>query len=227
MTRYKKIIIYFFSGTGNAQKAASWIKAFSENQHIQTSIMHISKISKTSKIAYDEDVLLGFCYPTHGFNAPPIVLSNIRKFPKGTSDVFLLNTRAGLKLNRLHLPGIGGMALWIPAILLKLKGYKPRAFRPLDMPSNWISLHPGVRKKVAISIIKHCKGTVTKFSNQIFQRKRVLNGFLWLPIDLILLPVSLVYFFFVVLRFPKHFLQITNAIPACIVLIIARLMPSA
>jgi ferredoxin len=142
------------------------------------------------------NTLVGFCYPTHGFNAPPAVLNFLVRFPKGKGDVFFLNTRAGMKLYKIHTPGLGGIALWLPALILISKGYKPIGFRPLDMPSNWISLHPGLRPKVVTSIKNHCGRTLVEFTDRILKGKPVLNGFLWLPIDIVLIPISFLYYLF-------------------------------
>jgi ferredoxin len=139
---------------------------------------------------------LGFCYPTHGFNAPPIVLKFLRFFPRGRSKVFLLNTRAGMKLYKIHTAGLGGIALLLPAIILWLKGYKVFGFRPLDMPSNWIPVHPGIRDKVILSIKAHCADTLKKFSNSIAEGKNVLNGLIWLPLDLLVAPIAVGYYFY-------------------------------
>jgi Pyruvate/2-oxoacid:ferredoxin oxidoreductase delta subunit len=93
------------------------------------------------------------------------------------------------------MPGLGGAALWLPALLLWLKGYKPIGFRPIDLPSNWISIHPGVRKKVKDSIVANCTITLQKFTNKVLKRKPVLNGLLWLPIDIAVLPIAFAYYF--------------------------------
>jgi ferredoxin len=185
--------IWFFSGTGNAQFAAEQIKANAEKLAINATVQRM--LSKKSNFdPFDENTLIGFCYPTHGFNAPPSVLKFLWHFPKGKNKVFLLNTRAGLKLYKIHLPGIGGIALWLPALIMFLKGYKPIGFRPLDMPSNWISLHPGIREKVIESIKKHCTCTLERFSKRILTGKPVLNGFLWFPVDIALIPISIAYY---------------------------------
>ncbi|MEN8249853.1 MAG: EFR1 family ferrodoxin [Bacteroidota bacterium] len=193
--KYQKLIVWYFSGTGNARFAAESIAGNAREKEVNSLVFnlaeHNEKITSPGK-----ETLLGFCFPTHGFNASPIVLKFLWNFPKGNSDVFLLNTRAGLKLSKLHIPGIGGLALWITALILVFKGYRVIGFRPLDMPSNWISLHPGVRNKVASSIHKHCTQTLKNFTNRILQGKRVLNGFLWLPIDLLVSPISLGYYWF-------------------------------
>ena len=87
-------------------------------------------------------------FPTHGFNAAPIMIRFIAGFPRGLGrEVFLLNTRAGMKLSKIFLPGISGVALLLPAFILWIKGYRCIGFRPVDLPSNWIPLHPGIEEK--------------------------------------------------------------------------------
>ncbi len=89
--------------------------------------------------------LVGFCSPTHGFNLPPIVLTFIRNFPKvKNKDAFILNTRGGMKLYKLFLPGLSGIAQLLPALMLSLKGFRIVGMQPLDLPSNWLILHPGL-----------------------------------------------------------------------------------
>jgi ferredoxin len=192
-SKFNNLDIWYFSGTGNAQFAAQQIKENAEKRGLKASIHNMAcKEHDFSQIG--DNTLVGFCYPTHGFNAPPIALKFLHNFPRGKSNTFFLNTRAGLKLYKIHLPGIGGIALWLPALIMILKGYKPIGFRPLDMPSNWISLHPGVRQKVIESIKKHCTQTLDRFSNRILSGKPILNGFLWLPIDIALIPISIAYY---------------------------------
>ena len=195
MPKYDKILIWYFSGTGNARFAANKI-AYNARQNGQIVFVYNMADSKQDFSQINENCLIGFCYPTHGFNAPPNVLKFIRKFPKNKSEVFLLNTRAGMKLFKLHTAGLGGLALWLPAFLLFLKGYKTIGFRPLDMPSNWISLHPGLTLKAVKFIHQSCSTTLNNFSNKILSGKPVLNGLLWLPLDIAVTPISLAYYFF-------------------------------
>jgi ferredoxin len=194
-SKFRQATIYYFSGTGNAKFAAEEINSNLQTYNIDTDVINIADKSAIIK-APEEDRLIGFCYPTHGFNAPPIVLNFIFRFPRGKSKVFLLNTRAGMKMYKIHTPGLGGIALWLPAIILFLKAYKPFAFRPLDMPSNWIPLHPGIRQKVILSIKEHCTSTLKKFTEKIASGKSVLNGFLWLPLDILVTPISFGYYFY-------------------------------
>ncbi len=204
MIKYKKIQIYYFSGTGNAEFAAKKIAELSGKKGVNSKVINITD----DDLCFSEisnDTLIGFCYPTHGFNAPPIILKFLSRFPKGKSDIFLLNTRACMKLFKLQTPGLGGLALWLPALILKLKGYKLRGFRPLDMPSNWISLHPGLFRSSVDFLASKCRKTLSKFTDKIFERKRVLSGLIWLPLDILVSPIAVGYYFFGRFAFAKTF----------------------
>ena len=191
----QSIIIYYFSGTGNAKFAAEKIAFHARQNNIPVSLNNIAS-SKTDFKEIDKNCLVVFCYPTHGFNAPPVVLNFISKFPKNKSRVLLLNTRAGMKLFKMHTPGLGGIALWLPSIMLLIKGYKPSGWQPLDMPSNWISLHPGLRLKSVAFIISRCEQTLAKFTEKGLIGKPILTGLFWLPVDILLIPVAVGYYFF-------------------------------
>ncbi len=194
-SRYERLILFYFSGTGNARFAAQKIAAFASEKSVCVSVFNIAEVKRD----YPEihlDALIGFCFPTHGFNAAPSLLNFIYRFPKGKNRVFLLNTRAGLKAGNVHIAGIGGLALWLPALLLLFKGYKTIGFRPLDLPSNWISLHPGLTKNAVRFIARRCENTLKKFTEKILSGKPVLNGLLWLPLDLAVSPIAPAYYFF-------------------------------
>ena len=194
-TKYSKLIIYYFSGTGNARQAAKWIIEEAMRIGIETQLIEITKSKSHNKVEVSSSTLIGFCYPTHGFNAPQIILKTIWFFPQyGGQDVFLLNTRAGLKLSKIFIPGLSGLAQMLPALFLRLKGYRLVGFRPLDLPSNWIFFHPGLKEKVVKSIFKRCERITRKFAIKILRGDRVYRAWFDLPLDLAVSPISLAYY---------------------------------
>jgi len=212
---YEKVIIYYFSGTGNAKKSAEWILDEANKLGAKTEIFSIEK-SENLKIEQPEvKTLIGFCSPTHGFNLPPIMLKFIWNFPKlKNSDIFILNTRGGMKFLKLFTPGLSGVAHILPAIFLWLKFYKIVGFRPIDLPSNWISLHPGIRRKVVDSIIERCERISRSFITKILSGKKVYRGLLSLPIDLLISPISLGYYLIGRFGLAKTFIA-TDACTSC------------
>lgn len=215
MKPYSKLIIYYFSGTGNAKRAAEWIIDVAKSRGLETELFNIDKNPKVNIGDFTENTIVGFCSPTHGFNLPPIMLKFIAKFPKDIkTDAFILNTRAGMKLNKLFLPGLSGAAQILPAFMLRYKDIRIVGFQPMDLPSNWISLHPGLKEKVVMSIFTRCKRITEKFANKILNGKRVYKGLISLPIDIAILPITLGYYFFGRFGLAKTFIA-TNSCNAC------------
>ena len=192
---FEKVQLFYFTGTGNAFATTNWIAKVSEEHGLPVEIKKISPSTTINPSEIGQNSLIGFCYPTHGFNAPPVVLNFLARFPKGKSKVLLLNTRAGMKLHKLFLPGLSGLAQLLPAIILRLKGYKIVGYQPMDLPSNWIPLHPGLRKKVVASIFERCQRITKQSATKILQGKRIYKAFLSLPFDLLVSPVSVGYYF--------------------------------
>jgi ferredoxin len=195
MNNWNSLYIYYISGTGNARASSGWIADEASKRGLNTVVQQIDRLENIIMPLPDENPLIGFAFPTHGFNAAPIMLRFIASFPRGLSkEIFLLNTRAGMKISKLFLPGLSGMALLLPAFILWLKGYKCIGFRPVDLPSNWIPLHPGLKKKVIDSIFIRCEKIVRKFAGKILSGEKVYRGLLSLPVDLLICPISLGYY---------------------------------
>ena len=206
----KRVVLYYFTGTGNALAATNWIAQVAKENNIQSEIHKITPSLSVENTDDGENTLVGFCYPTHGFNAPPVVLRFLLRFPKGKNRVFLLNTRAGMKLSKLFMPGLSGLAQLFPALLLWLKGYKMVGLQPMDLPSNWISIHPGLRQKVVDSIFVRCERITKKFAEKILSGGKRFKGLLSLPVDLLISPISLAYYFLGRFALAKTFVAGSN-----------------
>ncbi len=193
--KWDSLYIFCFSGTGNALASSMWIAEEAEKRGLRSTVQQIDRSLDIKMPDKNEIPLIGFSFPTHGFNASPIMLRFITGFPRGLGhEVFVLNTRAGMKLYKIFMPGISGFALIIPALILRIKGYKCIGFRPVDLPSNWISLHPGLKNKVIESIFIRCEKIVRNFAGKILSGKRVWTGLFSIPIDLLVSPVALGYY---------------------------------
>jgi Pyruvate/2-oxoacid:ferredoxin oxidoreductase delta subunit len=195
MEKWNSLYIYYISGTGNARASSEWIADEAAGKGMKTYVQQIDRLENIRIPSPEEQPLIGFAFPTHGFNAAPIMLRFIAGFPRGIcKNIFLLNTRAGMKLSKLFMPGLSGVALILPAFILFLKGYKCIGFRPVDLPSNWIPLHPGLKKKVIESIFKRCEGIVRNFARKILGGEKVYRGLYSLPVDLLISPIALGYY---------------------------------
>jgi len=216
MSQINKLIIYYFSGTGNAKKSAEWIAETMHKNDIPAEIFNIADKTNPELVSSDNNLLLGFCFPTHGFNAPPIMLRFLSQLPhtKNNTRVFLLNTRAGMKISKIFTPGLSGLALILPTIILRLKGYQIIGYRPVDLPSNWISVHPGLKQTVINSIVKRCERITKRFAQKIIGGKKVYRGLYDLPVDLLISPIALAYYFYGRFMLSKTFIA-TDACNNC------------
>src|SRR3989339_160426 len=191
-----KLIIFYFSGTGNALSASQWMIEEAQAMGLDAMLVPVVNSSDFDFKLIDEKTLVGFTFPTHGFCAPWAMLKFILNFPTCKPfRYFIMNTRAGFKLFNWHGFGFSGMAHWIPMFILKLKGYVNIALKPLDMPHSWISFFPPNPQKACLSIAANCRNQVSSFFKKIIQGKNhySLNVWLELPLGIALLPVTLGY----------------------------------
>jgi ferredoxin len=192
---WNSLYIYYISGTGNARMSSQWIGEEAVKRGLRTVIQKIDRLEDIRMPAPGDKPLICFAFPTHGFNAAPIMLKFIAGFPPHLCrEIFLLNTRAGMKLSKLFLPGLSGIALMVPAFMLWLKGYKCIGFRPVDLPSNWISLHPGIKESVIESIYAKKEPQVRKFANRILSGEKIYCGLFSIPVDLLVSPIAAGYY---------------------------------
>ncbi len=196
--RYDNLLIIYYSGTGNSKRVSEWISQEAENLGMKIHISSYHQFNPEDIKDFKGSTLIGFFSATHGFNMPHSMLKFIFSFNllRG-SDIFIGNTRAGMKLSKLFLPGLSGIALYFPALTLFLKDYKIKAMYPVDLPSNWISFHPGLRRKVVDSMVEHYEILTKRFALKVISGKRVfLKSFAMLPLDVLVAPVALGYYFF-------------------------------
>ncbi len=192
--KYNNLVIYFFSGTGNAKHCAAWICEAAEKLGISSSMFDISKTAVRSISPPIAGTLVGFCSPTHGFHFPEITRKFIRRFPaaKG-ADAFVLNTRAGMRIFKVVIPGLSGVLHYISSLLLIIKGYKIAGLFPVDLPSNWISLHPAIEQAGTDIIYAKQKIKVTEFAEKILKGKRVYRALYDIVQDAIISPITVLY----------------------------------
>ncbi len=195
--QYDNLLMIYYSGTGNSKRVSEWIVKEAQVLGLKTHISSYHQFNPNDIAGYKGKTLIGFFSATHGFNMPHSMLRFLFRFKllKG-SDVFIGNTRAGMKLSKLFFPGLSGIAMYFPALVMFLKGYKIKAMYPVDLPSNWISLHPGIRRNVIDSMVEHYEKLTRRFAERVLCGKRVfLKSFVLLPLDILVAPIALGYYF--------------------------------
>ena len=204
---YKMVKIFYFSGTGNAENTAFWILDEALKLGIKGKCYDITQFLKNDKYPeIEKDTLIGFCSPTHGFDYPEIMRKFILHFPKQKNcKVMLLNTRAGTRIGRVVLPGLSGILHYKFAIILKIKGFDLVGMYPVDLPSNWLSIHPAIGKKGVSIIYDKIESEVRNFARKILTGMKCYKALYDIFQDLLVFPVSIIYSLFGRYLFAKTF----------------------
>lgn len=196
------VLIYYFSGTGNAKRIALWLVEFARKNKITCSLVNISK----SPIPTPTDNAHIFIIsPTHGFNYPKITLDFIRRFPKNSHKVALINTRAGMKVGKLITPGLSGITLYLASFLLKLKGYQIVGKISFDMPSNWISIHPALSTQSILYLHHKNYEKLQKHASKLFAGLSDFATNQDILQDILIAPIAILYYVFGRFAFAKSF----------------------
>jgi flavodoxin len=67
---YKNLVIYFFSGTGNAKRAAKWIAGVAARLGRNVCLINVDRFVEVEIPKLEDLTLIGFCSPAYGFNLP-------------------------------------------------------------------------------------------------------------------------------------------------------------
>lgn len=207
---YRRVLLYFTTGTGNAYRAATWVAERATLAGCEARVVRIEDAVPVRELDPGPQTLMGVLSPAHGFTAPWSLIRFALGLCSGRgTHAFVCFTRAGTRLGPLFLPGLDGTAGYLVALVLALKGYAVRGVIPLDMPSNWMSLHPGFRLPAALAMVERQRGRMARFSAKVLAGGRAFHGFVSLAFGLALVPLSLGYlavgrFFFAKLFFASR-----------------------
>jgi Pyruvate/2-oxoacid:ferredoxin oxidoreductase delta subunit/flavodoxin len=191
MTGISKLMIFYFSGTGNAKQIALWVSECAKARGIGSQLCNISTVSSVEM--FDVETAIVIISPIHGFSYPKIIFDFIKKLPKGNNRVILMATRGGLRIRNFVTPGLTGVAFFVCKILLKSKGYRIIGQIPFDMPSNWFFLHPALSQKTIDTIFEKNHSRVKRHTDKLFTTNRNFQSRKELLQDILISPVSLGY----------------------------------
>lgn len=195
MIIYDEVRIYYFSGTGNAKNVAFWIADEARRNGIVAFQYDIAG-AEPPNVSFDsaKKYLIGFCGPTHGFDFPEIMNVFIRRFPRAACcDFSVINTRAGTRIGGVLLPGLSGILHYKAVAILNRKGLRFSGAFPVDLPSNWMSLHPALRRKSVQMMYEKEEPRVRSFVDSLFRGKKVYRAFFDFFQDLLVSPISFFY----------------------------------
>lgn len=186
------LLLYFFSGTGNSYRAATWMAEAAREKGLETRVIPLDAAEPAQEIT--PDLLVGLLAPTHAFCAPWRMIWFALHLPKGRGvRAFTLLTRGGMKIGAHLIPGLEGAGAYLLALILRLKGYSVRGATGLDMPVTWTVVAPGYAPETAAWIMERSKTRALAFLKPILEGGTKFQSFLPLILGLALLPVTLAY----------------------------------
>ncbi len=190
---YRNANIHYVTGTGNTRRVALWLCDALRAVGSSVSLHQISSNRKDLNPP-EPNSLTVIATPTHGFTAPWPAIWFALSCPLGKgSAAGIFATRGASKLGGFYLPGMEGTAAYLLALILFVKNYRIRFCRAFDMPSNWITIHPGYSPNSAQDLIERTKRKADAAFAILARGDSHFRGFLPLLLGLLLLPVSLAY----------------------------------
>ncbi len=188
------ITTYFLSGTGNTRRVASWMADEAVRDGVRTTLVPIDKVRPQDwqAQATGRDHLLLLAAPTHGFTTPWVMLLFALALPRGHGmSAAVVATRAGMRWGWFEPMGVAGSNPFLLALILWVKGYRVRGVLPVNMPSNWLSLHWGLHPRNIARCLSVNEPKTRHFMRRLLQGKRT-----WLTVS------NLLEFFFAVVLSP-------------------------
>lgn len=198
MSYYQNLLIFYFSGTGNALSAARWIQENGEKEKLNTRLESIEKHGNFRLEQPEGKSLIAFTYPTHGFAAPWLMLKFLWKFPGvKDADVLFVNTKAGAKFGKFFIPGMTGLAQWLSIFIFWSKGYCVKGSLPLDMPHSWTSFFPPNSIQSSVQITDRCHLIVNKMCDRVFSGRKYFRYTVWTQLwfDILVIWIVPLYVF--------------------------------
>jgi len=200
---YREAVFYFYTGTGNSYRVAVWMADAVRDAGTAVTVRsiesahpssHLSSHPSSEEIGQGETALLGLVMPTHGFTTPWAMLSFALRLPRRRhTHAVVVATRAGVRVGSTYLPGFEGTATLLIASILALKGYRIRGAAGIDMPSNWIALHPGLSPDAVAGITARARKKAARFMAAILSGERRFTSWIVFLLGLLALPISLAY----------------------------------
>jgi ferredoxin len=190
---YHNLLVYFFTGTGNSFRAATWMVDAARAQGMSARAVPIDAASPMEEAGGAEQ-LIGLVCPTHAFTAPWAMIAFALRLPRARgAAAFSVLTRGGMKIGRAYIPGLEGTGPYLLALILALKGYHVVGATGLDMPVSWTVVAPGCDRPTAEAIIHRARSTMDGFMQALLAGRRAFRGFIPLAVGLALLPVTFLY----------------------------------
>ena len=170
-----KIILYYFSGTGNTKVVVDLLSDYLNAGH-ECKLYNIDDINKSQlTMPEQQDEMIGLAYPIYGGDTPHNVYDFVKMMPEGkNNDMFILNTAADF----IHINDNASKRI---IKILKTKSYRVFYERTIAMGSNFFLAYPENLTKqlyeTAKIKVKHIKHDILNKNERIRSSGFLLKAF--------------------------------------------------
>ena len=215
---FERATFYVMSGTGNTWRVATWCAEVLSQSAVPATLIAVDRAKPEEDLNLGPGQLLGIGMPTHGFTAPWAVIKLAARLPRGKgSRAAVLATRGSMCIRTWVTPGLAGTACFLIAAMLTLKGYRVRGLTAVDMPSNWVQVHPRLSDDTIARVKAYSEARARAFAGALVRGQRFFATWsnAWdLLLGLAMVPISLLYIVFGRVGFAKVFYA-NDACNAC------------
>jgi ferredoxin len=178
---YQYTTCYFHSGTGNSYMAARWLVQEAEKRGSASALIPIGSARPAEELKPGPDQLVGVYHPTHGLMPSWSMIKFLFALPRGKgAHALIAPTRGALPVGRLVIPGAAGLALFLPLLILLLKGYRVRGGLGIDLPANMLNLHWGFKKENVDRLVARGQRSHQRLAGRVLSGKTY-----WHPLNLL------------------------------------------
>ena len=165
-----KVVIFYFSGTGNTMWVSERIQAYFEENDVSCKIFSIEQVEKEEVIALCEEAdRIGFAYPIYASDLPEPMKDFLNALPMLSKKIFVYCTQLAFS----------GDGAWVYRNELEAKGGEITHSAHFIMPHN-ITLNryflPITGKKLHALILKNTNRRAKKFVQTIVSGRKFDNG---------------------------------------------------
>ena len=185
----EKVLVHYFSGTGNSLLAAKQLAEELIKDNCQLIFQAIE--DGQGQVLHNDFELHLFFFPIYATSVPHIVRKYIRGLPDGKKAKAAIITTNG-KISTKFRDGYQGWALHQARLCLYLKNYEVFFSETLDYPHNITSAFPPRKAEINREIISQATPRIRSIAKKIIAREKSHRSFFW-PNIIWSLPFGLFY----------------------------------
>ena len=187
----KSVLLYYFSGTGNARRLTEVAAGRFEEAGFKAKIKNIEENGLAEE--HNDYACHGFIFPVHGFGIPRIMNKFMQALPPGTGKEAFTIVSIGNEEYRI--PPSEGKCLGQGKNILERRGYRVVGGDAVAMPNNWIAALSAPTPERAALIIEAGEKAVREFIEKIIDGEFYMKKSHWLSklLGITINPLFLLY----------------------------------